>query len=338
MDNWRLSKEEYQVLLAYIGCGDIRNADIIFFGNEEGTGGYSVTANVNARVKYYGKKTESEEKIHCIERGDWEKGFFHPDAQGGASLVEKCLLQHESVRPHEFTAGVFNSTVARLCLAYEQSGVHNWFEGSQNNNAFNAIKEYISKQLYKVREVGIQTALVDWRPLPRPNESVWPKEYGNVAQSPEDKPAKDNPYLAVFDKPKSKYKPEKYSTSSFSHFQNDMLFRASIIKNAFIKSKAKIIIGIGGAGGFKKDAFELMFGNNTFKPIEFSADMRNSKGQVQKAFHGEVSLEHKNLHIFLIPFPTQGQGFPTQEHALQMLEELYDKYVKSILASSFLQS
>ncbi|WKL03186.1 hypothetical protein Q0F98_05810 [Paenibacillus amylolyticus] len=39
VENWRLSKEEYKILLSYIGCGDIPNADILVFGNEEGTGG-----------------------------------------------------------------------------------------------------------------------------------------------------------------------------------------------------------------------------------------------------------------------------------------------------------
>lgn len=47
---WKLTKEEYDVLLSYIGCGNFPKADIIVFGNEEGTGGYSVEANVKARV------------------------------------------------------------------------------------------------------------------------------------------------------------------------------------------------------------------------------------------------------------------------------------------------
>lgn len=48
MGQWTLSKEEYERLLAYVGCGNFLDADIIVFGNEEGTGGYSVEANVKA--------------------------------------------------------------------------------------------------------------------------------------------------------------------------------------------------------------------------------------------------------------------------------------------------
>jgi hypothetical protein len=151
--------------------------------------------------------------------------------------------------------------------------------------------------------------------------------------SPQDQPELDNPYLAVFNKPKSKYKPEKYSISDFSNFKEDMLFRSSLIKNAFMKSDAKVIIGIGGAAGYKKAALEVMFGNNIFTPIPFTVDMRNKKGQSQKAFLAKVNLENKILHIFLIPFPNAGQGFISQENALSMLEELYEKFLSPILHS-----
>lgn len=62
MSEWRLSKDEYDMLLSYVGLGNVPNADIIVFGNEEGTGGYSVFANVKARVNLFGKDDGVGEK------------------------------------------------------------------------------------------------------------------------------------------------------------------------------------------------------------------------------------------------------------------------------------
>lgn len=322
VENWRLSKEEYKILLSYIGCGDIPNADILVFGNEEGTGGYSVTENVKARTQLI--LAGGDVSNYSIEAKNWREGFFYPDS-------DQLLATHENKRTKDFTAGVFNAAIARLCLAHERSSSNNWFQGAANVQAYEAIKEYIGRRLYKPRAEGIQTALIDWRPLPRLTERIWPIEYGAVAASPEDKPNQDNPYLAVFNKPKGRFNPKKYTTTSFSDFKEDMNFRASIIKNALIKSKAQILLGIGGAGGFKKDALEVMFGKDIFSTIPFTCDMRNSKGQLQKAFKAEVPLDNKTLYIFLIPFPSAGQGFSSQENALGMLEELSNNYLEPIL-------
>lgn len=323
MENWRLSKEEYKILLSYIGCGDIPNADILVFGNEEGTGGYSVTENVKARTQLI--LAGGDVSNYSIETSNWRDGFFYPDS-------DQLRATHENKHTKDFTAGVFNAAIARLCLAHERSSSNNWFQGAANVLAYEAIKEYIGRKLYKPKAEGIQTALIDWRPLPRLTERIWyPIEYGAVAPSPEEKPNQDNPYLAVFNKPKGRFNSNKYTTSSFSDFQEDMNFRARIIKNALIKSSAQILLGIGGADGFKKDALEVMFGEDIFSTIPFTCDMRNSKGQLQRAFKAEVPLDNKILHIFLIPFPSAGQGFSSQESALGMLEVLSKNYLEPIL-------
>ncbi|MEK4372369.1 MULTISPECIES: hypothetical protein [Paenibacillus] len=325
MEDWRLSKAEYDILLSYIGCGDILNADILVFGNEEGTGGYTVTENVKARTRLITTDESSDVRNYCIEANNWREGFYYPDFEG-------LFTGYEKKHSKGFTKGVFNAAIARLCLAHERNSQSNWFEGSPNTDEFCVIKEYIGDKLYKPKTEGIQTALIDWRPLPRSTERKWyPNEYGAVALSPEDKPNQGNPYLAAFNKPKGRFKPQKYSTSSFSDFKEDTNLRARIIKNALTKSRAQILLGIGGAAGFKKDALELMFGKNLFSSIPFSCDMRNSKGQLQKAFKAEISLDNRVLYIFLIPFPSAGLGFISQENALGMLAELSDKYLKPIL-------
>lgn len=119
MEAWKLTKEEYDVLLSYIGCGNIPKADILVFGNEEGTGGYSVTANVKARTQLFGRDLVSGPIKHCVEADNWKNGFYQPDAQAGGKLVEEFLLPYERQHSSDFTGGVFNSAIARLCLSYE---------------------------------------------------------------------------------------------------------------------------------------------------------------------------------------------------------------------------
>lgn len=333
MSEWRLSKDEYDMLLSYVGLGNVPNADIIVFGNEEGTGGYSVFANVKARVNLFGKDDGVGEKKYLIDKENHSLGYYHPSGDFGRILVEKCLLPNESARTKGFAAGVFNETIARICLSYEMSSGYNWFQGrSAQGDESSLLINYINTELYKPKKEGLQTALIDWRPLPRANETKWYREeYGLICDA--DVPTKNNPYLGVFNNPTGKYNPSKYPTANFSNFKEDMFYRAKILKNVFVKSKSKIIIGIGGANRFKKTALEHMFGSNIFNSINFKADTRNSKGQIQKAYKAKIQLEHKDLHMFLIPFPTAGQGFPSQTHALEMVKELYFEHIKPVLNS-----
>ncbi|AHN24404.1 hypothetical protein [Lysinibacillus varians] len=321
---WKLTKEEYDVLLSYVGCGNFPEADIIVFGNEEGTGGYSVEANAKARVNLYGRDEITGQFLTCLKDGNWQNGFYEPNAYGGRRKVEKYILPIE-IKKNKFTKGVFNQTIARLCLAIEDPS-KDWFQGSSGSGAteWEEIKQFVSKQLYRPRD-GVQTALADWRPLPRPSEreADWPKEeYSAISLS-----TKNNPYLAFFNNPKRNRK----KPSDFSNFQEDMKKRLEILKNLFITSKANVIIGIGGVSGFKKDALELMFEDIKFVPLEFNtADMFTRKNRELQVLTSTISLPNKNLQIFLIPFPEAGNVFKTQEDALNMLKELFVQYINPI--------
>ncbi|PJN57805.1 hypothetical protein PAEAM_39120 [Paenibacillus sp. GM1FR] len=90
VEDWRLSKAEYDILLSYIGCGDILNADILVFGNEEGTGGYTVTENVKARTRLITTDESSDVRNYCIEANNWREGFYYPNLEG---LFEKNTLR-----------------------------------------------------------------------------------------------------------------------------------------------------------------------------------------------------------------------------------------------------
>lgn len=127
MSEWKLSKEEYKILLSYVGMGNVPDADIIVFGNEEGTGGYSIYANIKARVNLFGKENGIGERKYLIDNESL--GYYHPSGDSARSLVEQCLLPTELVRPNGHVAGVFNETIARICLSYEMPSGYNWFKG-----------------------------------------------------------------------------------------------------------------------------------------------------------------------------------------------------------------
>lgn len=325
MSEWSLSLEEYEVLLAYVGCGNFPNADIIVYGNEEGTGGYSVEANVKARVKYFGRDQINGNYISCIDEKCWENGFYEKSASGGGRKVEQFLLPHENIQQNGFTGGVFNQALARICLQLEEKDKNNFFQSKLDNEvAWSLINSFIVNDLYISRN-GIQTALADWRPLPRSIESKWPPQYKLIADS-----LKPNPYLNVFNNPKGREK--KTDVSAFRDFRKDMERRLDILKNLFITSKSRVIIGIGGSGGFKKASLEKMFGQNIFTPLTFdTVEMVTTRGFEIKSYSACIQLEHKDLHIFLIPFPTPGNVFKTQKDSLGMLSELTNRYLKPLI-------
>ncbi|PYI51490.1 hypothetical protein [Paenibacillus flagellatus] len=327
----RLSKPEYDVLLSYVGCGSFPGADIIVFGNEEGTGGYSVGANVEARLRDFGRDAPDGAYRFCIHGGDWTRGFYEPNAGEGGGKVERYLRPGEKRRRQHFTKGVFNPAVARICLAFEEPD-GSWFEsGRDNPRAWARIKRFIGESLYKPR-TGVQTALADWRPLPREKEDVWyPEEYGAIAES-----IANNPYLAAFNHPAKPFNASAYGQPLFSDFGGDVRKRADLLKSLFVASKAKVVIGIGGAGanGFKKQALELMFGPDIFKPLTFRlADMTTKRGAALESYRADIRLAHKSLHLFLVPFPSPGTVFKTQRDALSMLKELADDQIRPALLS-----
>jgi len=322
------------MLLSYIGCGNFPDADIIVFGNEEGTGGYSVEANVKARVELYGRDSNSSAApTYLIDPNDWTKGFYEPSASGGAKKVEN-YVDSANIQQSGFVAGVFNPSIARICLALEDPSL-GWFSeedesAERKKEAWARIKSYIINDLYEPRK-GIQTALADWRPLPRANESTWyPEEYGDIANS-----LKNNQYLDVFNRPdRNTFNNKNYTKPEFSNFTVDRLNRSDTLKRLFQFSKAKVVIGIGGANGFKKKALEMMFGKDLFTPLAFdTVDMRNNRGHQIQSFTAQLQLEDKTIHVFLIPFPSVGQIFKTQKDSLGMLKELTERYIKPIIES-----
>ncbi|MBN8209870.1 hypothetical protein JI666_14030 [Bacillus sp. NTK071] len=317
---WRMNNEQYQKLLSYIGCGNFPEADIIFFGNEEGTGGNTVEANVEARCQYYGRD-EDENYLNCIDREDWTKGFWEPSASKGAAKVNKYLNEHgKEVNENDFTKGTFLPTIARMCLAIEgNESIDYWFpkDGDEKAGARDIIKSYIVESLFEPKE-GVQTALADWRPLPRPNEGWWGKEYWNIYHDASNR----NPYLKAFNQKNMRNE----CSNHFSDYKIDAEVRSNILQNAFTTFPAKIIIGLGGVE-YKRGIFEKIFPGIEFLEIpglEEITDMKN--------FKGEITINHKTVHIFLLPYPGTGYGFDNNINMYKFFSRVIEEHINPIVS------
>lgn len=319
-DQWNLSKEEYDKLLAFLGYGNFPEADMIVFGNEEGAGGYSIEANVKARCNSYGKDKDGN-YIHRLSPNDWKDGYWDLQENEERPKLEKHLLPHEEIQEQGYVRGAFLPAISRMCLGLEAKNdeVDQWFQSFEANpTAGNQIKDHIRQILFKKHE-GIQTALVDWRPLPRNNEKTWyPIEYERVSQT-----STQNPYLRAFNNPNTI---SKNNITFFSDFNKDVEQRAGTIKSLLEATPAKVIIGLGGADGMKKIALEKMFGG-IFEPLVIeSVDV-----SYLKMYKARVALEKKDLYIFLLPFPVAGNVFKSQDDVLGLLKEITVKHLAPII-------
>jgi hypothetical protein len=318
---WKLTREKYQQLLSFIGYGNFPEADIIVFGNEEGTGGYGIEENVEARIRYYGKN-ETGKYEDCVNKDNPSGGFWE---SGKEDKIARYLREQygEEVEDKFYTKGTFLSMVARICLALEwgSDSVSNLF---QTYNKCPKLKEtiqlYILNELFTKRE-GLQTCLSDWRPLPRPSERVWPTEYSEIWPDH----SIGNPYLKAFNNPDIK---EEIKTD-FSNFTEDVKRRMALLKNAFVSSKAKVILCLGGANGVKKTVLKEMF---QLEERDFSSlDIKADASKNLSSYHATVHLRYKDLHILLLPFPQAGYGFQDGESMLNYYQQVTERYLYPIL-------
>ncbi|MGG3006509.1 hypothetical protein [Geobacillus stearothermophilus] len=319
---WKLTSEKYRQLLSFIGYGNFREADMIVFGNEEGTGDYGIEENVEARIRYYGKN-EAGEYVDCFNVNDLGEGFWESSKE---DKIARYLREQygDEIEEKFYTKGTFLPTVARICLALEcdRDNIGRWFRTYDECSSLKqAIQLYILNELFTKRE-GLQTCLSDWRPLPRPSTQVWPIEYTEIW--PDN--SKENPYLQAFSPPNM----EQEIKTSFSHFTADVHRRMSVLKRAFVHSPAKVILSLGGANGEKKKVLKRMFQlqDHDFHPLDVRADSTNNLS----SYHAIVPLENKKLHLFLLPFPMAGKGlFRNGEAMMHYYQQVTERYLYPIL-------
>lgn len=305
----QLTEEQYRKLVSFLGYGDFMKADVIFFGNEEGAGGYSIEANINVRCNEYGKN-EAGEYENLLVDNDWEKGYWECQSMEDDKMkIEQFFTERDKNKGRKAARGGFLYSAARICKALEDK------ENNQFPFTNDSIKKYLSENnLFRKRE-GIQSALVDWCPLPRRNQSDWPPEYHLIDK---------NKYLNAFQKLPQKNR-EKL-IDAFSNYMEDVDTRLSILNELFMKSPAKVIVGFGGVNGMKRKVFERLYGESIFTTIEFkTVDMGNLESS--KAI---INLPNKKLHIYLLPFPQAGRVFKNNTMLFGCLQEVTEE-IKGII-------
>lgn len=303
-NSWKITKEQYNKLLYYVGCGNFPKADIIIFGNEEGTGGYGIEENVEARFNLYGKNKQGEYEF-SLSGKNYQSGYWEPSSRGGRDKIISYLTNQGGIsKTSEFTKGYFLPAVARICLALEHSEKesHYWFKSyTQNPEAEKKIKKYILESIFCEKE-GIQTALMDWRHLPRPNERVWPEEYKDIADG-----LGGNKYLKAYSLPKR----NNNLANSFSNFSEDVTIRKNVLKNILEAIPAKIIIGFGNIP-IKRKAL-----NQILDPIKFEPLILND---IKIGVQAEKDVSGRKKYVFLLPFPSP-QTYGSNERLLESLEK-----------------
>ncbi len=166
-------------MIAFVGYGDFSNAEIIFFGNEEGTaGGPDLEIEINKRCHQY-----LNEGTPICSRNP-EAGFYIIPQNNIIGNIPMLQFQ------------------ARLLLHLINQKV-DWFQTKANKPArFECIKAYTTYLLYKETSPLIKSALVDLGPLPRSNGNAWLYENLNRRQydrafSYENQDNIDNYYLEL---------------------------------------------------------------------------------------------------------------------------------------------
>ena len=285
----KITKAQYQKLLTYIGCGDLAEADIIIFGNEEGTGGNDLSANIVARCDYFGKNKEGC-YTDCVNNEEGENsGYWQKNSQAGGEIVKSLSVGESQKDSKEGTKwSSFLLSIARMVLALEhpEIEVETWFKEMGEDSISEQVRKVRDNGLFTGSEKGTKLGLMDWRPLPRRNEECigaeWPSEYEGID---------DRAYLSAFNYNKS----NKPREDNFSNYTDDVKTRKQIINNFFKTYPKRIIIGLGDIDT-KKRLLMNIFEGISFTPMK----------DFGKALHGVVEQEGGSLNIYLLPFPMSG--------------------------------
>lgn len=201
----KISNEQLKKLNYFCGSGDFPNANIIFFGNEEGLGGKKLKEVIENRCNLYDNK-------NTIKLSNNKNIYYRKDWESDKKAINSSMLQFQ----------------ARILL-FLNNPKGNWFvKKGDDPDIFEQIKEYQRSQLYReCNNYKFKSALIDLRPLPRFVEKCWPYENVNECQ-----------YLKAF-----QFNIESGIGDKLLHFRNERaqiiknLFDTS--------KKINVIVGIG---------------------------------------------------------------------------------------------
>ncbi|GMK38870.1 hypothetical protein PCCS19_19240 [Paenibacillus sp. CCS19] len=315
---WTISQAQYQTLISYMGCGNFPTAKIVFFGIEEGTGGYKIPENVVARAETFGQ-FENGTIVSSFTPGSREDGFWEPDAQHGGHKVRHVLGLPPDV---PFTGGHYNPLIARISLALEQpqTNPNHWFRLYPDDlDASAEIRRRIGQLYRKNSECRIDFALTDWRPLPRPNMKQWYLEYSTVSKK-------------LFNKAFDNIDFKRVHQDDFSHYTNDTIKRARLLHQLITSFSIPLIIGLGKIPT-KRVLLEKIFPGLQFESFQ-STVFPNHPGLL-----GRVQLNGQMLHVLLLPFPDPSRD-PWKSNngdvrpgifALQYYQEVTSQFIKPLV-------
>ncbi|MFK3988098.1 hypothetical protein [Exiguobacterium mexicanum] len=276
-DQFHLSEEEMKRLEKWFGYGAFREADIVFFGNEEGLGGYPIEA-VRARTRVYGKNSDT-----WLGEG-WENGYWDESGHTGYKLLGEVtneIRAEKGLAPHNKKEGNPRSTMldfqARLLLALEQPE-YDWFalkDGKKDEETTNKWKEkYERIQTLYDKDHKIKAALMDWRPLPRQDENTWPYQLDQ------------NEYLKAF-KPGKRYLKKIQSAietdnlDGLNEYGKMVVARTKLLKRVIEQFDFPVIVASGDPDA-KENLFKLIFADEgiTFEEKTLSNGKRYKKALV----------------------------------------------------------
>ncbi|MNW32989.1 MULTISPECIES: hypothetical protein [Paenibacillus] len=284
----KLDSHHIERLVPWFGYGNFNEAEVVFFGNEEGLGGYPIEA-VLGRCQLYGYDPNT-----WIDN-DWRLGYWDETSHDGYLTLGRITNEIRTasglspVAPPPPPASPFLEFQARMLLHFEQKD-QNWFNVKKNllNNQWNQIQE-LKEHLYS-NKTKIKAGLVDWRPLPRPTEDVWP--YDGIDEKK---------YISAFKLANANLKKitelnnGKLAKEELDEYSKMLWNRAELIRKVFVTFPFSTLIGVGDMNA-KKKLLEFIFRNENLTFTKKT--LRNGKSYEI----AELILPNKKLTIILTLF------------------------------------
>lgn len=257
---------QIEKLISFCGYGNFDTANIIFLGNEEGLGGGEIKDEITKRTREF-----------------WDNG---------KAIVgnEKTNGYYVDIQTYEDTRSPFLEFSSRLMM-YLNSPEHiDYFKkNSEDSKTFLEIKKYKINTLYHERpDLNFRSVLVDYRPLPRANESLTYSIYREL-----DSRFDWKQYSRAF-------RFQKRNVDDYHLYLRE--FRSEILKNIFTRDQETLaIIGIGDKQT-KRRFFETH--------IAFLEPFRDRYLSKDKAelFYGKILINGYIIPIFLSDFFQSGRG------------------------------
>ncbi|WP_094604511.1 hypothetical protein SPSIL_052470 [Sporomusa silvacetica DSM 10669] len=171
-----LDKSDIDILNSFVGFGNLKETDVLFFGVEEGLGPNQPNsslvkknyAEVELRCKYFGEDTN----LYLNEKNKHEGFWVNPNDTN--KLRESCYLNlGYEYSPPGNPGGIYVKYTARMIQAFNAKSdkdAARWFDDTIEVE--NKLRTFMREGVYGNR-FGKRAALADWRPLPRQKIGTW---------------------------------------------------------------------------------------------------------------------------------------------------------------------